>query len=112
VRGLFKRIFHNRSRHSRAIRKLLISKTHDAKAVRAKKSISRLVISFPSRVKRSIEFDNQLLFETNEIDNVRTDENLSFEFVTAEFAVSHHRPEQFFHRDGFAAHLARASPVR
>ncbi len=72
-------------------------------------------------VQRTVEFENQLFFQTDKIDDVAADRHLSFELEPTEFAVADFGPEEFsvlagarricFARSRFSASASRLFSV-
>src|ERR1700679_4367063 len=94
--------------HWHVARKRFVPDAENLKPLACEKRIALHVVSDAIGVKRAVELDDQLLFDTHEIDDVRSDEILALEFVAVELAVAHRIPEELFHREGLVAHLARA----
>jgi hypothetical protein len=74
-------------------RQILIPNPPHIEATSFEIRIAFLVINNLVRVKWTIQFDDQLSFKANKIHDVRANQILAFEFVSAEFAISYFIPE-------------------
>jgi hypothetical protein len=98
----------DRLEHARRILKhVIVPETKDAEAFPVKIGIA-LPVGIVVAMLPAVGFDDQRSFEAGEIDDVRRDDVLAFEFEQRHSAIAEHGPETTLGRRGIGAHFAGA----
>ena len=83
----------------------VVPETQDAEAFGAKEGVAVEVPSIVA-VLATVDFDNKLRFEADEIEDVAAERDLAAEFCAGELAITQRSPEAGFRRGRVGAHLA------
>jgi hypothetical protein len=80
----------------RIAEELVVREPQDAEALLAEKDVAAHVMTalFPALVRRTIEFDDYAGRSAQEIDDVRCDRHLAFEFMAVQAAGAYLLPKQ------------------